>query len=207
MKAWWALLVAVGCLLVCPSLASGATTVTSDHRSVLINGTRRLLVGGSIHYPRSTPSMWPGIMAKAKAGGLDFVEVYVRCMVALARCRHSPHSQRPCPVDTPSGMPMSQRLASTTSLAAWTSLPFFAQPRTRGYSSTCALGRTYHVCVPIAAQPDGRAVPTRAATCARNGFTAACQCGCGTRLEWCFARTTSRGSKPWRSGLSTSSTC
>lgn len=77
MKAWWALLVAVGCLLVCPSLASGATTVTSDHRSVLINGTRRLLVGGSIHYPRSTPSMWPGIMAKAKAGGLDFVEVYV----------------------------------------------------------------------------------------------------------------------------------
>ena len=55
----------------------GTTTVTTDHRAVIINGTRRLLVGGSIHYPRSTPSMWPGIMAKAKAGGLDFVEMSV----------------------------------------------------------------------------------------------------------------------------------
>ncbi|CAA6655989.1 unnamed protein product [Spirodela intermedia] len=42
--------------------------VTYDGRSLIINGKRNLLFSGSIHYPRSTPEMWPGIIAKAKQG-------------------------------------------------------------------------------------------------------------------------------------------
>lgn len=31
--------------------------VTYDHRALVIDGTRRVLVSGSIHYPRSTPDV------------------------------------------------------------------------------------------------------------------------------------------------------
>ncbi|KAM0035518.1 putative beta-galactosidase [Helianthus debilis subsp. tardiflorus] len=31
--------------------------VTYDHRSLIINGQRRILISGSIHYPRSTPEV------------------------------------------------------------------------------------------------------------------------------------------------------
>ncbi len=37
-------------------------TVTYDHRSLLLNGTRKLLISGSIHYPRSSPGMWNNIL-------------------------------------------------------------------------------------------------------------------------------------------------
>lgn len=33
------------------------TTVTYDHRAIVIDGKRRVLVSGSIHYPRSTPDV------------------------------------------------------------------------------------------------------------------------------------------------------
>ena len=33
-----------------------------DHRSITINGIRTMLICGAIHYPRSTPGMWPYIM-------------------------------------------------------------------------------------------------------------------------------------------------
>lgn len=33
------------------------TTVTYDNKAILINGRRRLLMSGSIHYPRSTPEV------------------------------------------------------------------------------------------------------------------------------------------------------
>ena len=36
---------------------SFAANVTYDHRAVVIDGQRRLLVSGSIHYPRSTPDV------------------------------------------------------------------------------------------------------------------------------------------------------
>ncbi|KAF7041925.1 hypothetical protein CFC21_051647 [Triticum aestivum] len=63
--------------LLCLAGTSAATNVTYDHRALVIDGVRRVLVSGSIHYPRSTPDMWPGLMQKAKDGGLDMVETYV----------------------------------------------------------------------------------------------------------------------------------
>ncbi|KAA8536069.1 hypothetical protein F0562_028547 [Nyssa sinensis] len=46
-------------------------------RALIINGQRRILFSGSIHYPRSTPEMWEGLIKKAKDGGLDVIDTYV----------------------------------------------------------------------------------------------------------------------------------
>ncbi|KAI7734743.1 hypothetical protein M8C21_002996 [Ambrosia artemisiifolia] len=51
--------------------------VTYDHRSLIINGQRRILISGSVHYPRSTPEMWDDLVIKAKNGGLDVIDTYV----------------------------------------------------------------------------------------------------------------------------------
>ncbi|KAJ6409928.1 hypothetical protein OIU84_009424 [Salix udensis] len=51
--------------------------VTYDERSLIVNGKRELLFSGSIHYPRSTPDMWPELILKAKAGGLNVIQTYV----------------------------------------------------------------------------------------------------------------------------------
>ncbi|KDP31634.1 hypothetical protein JCGZ_14859 [Jatropha curcas] len=51
--------------------------VTYDGRSLIVDGQRRLLFSGSVHYPRSTPEMWPSLIAKAKDGGIDVIETYV----------------------------------------------------------------------------------------------------------------------------------
>ncbi|XP_014501410.1 beta-galactosidase 16 [Vigna radiata var. radiata] len=51
--------------------------VTYDGRSLIIDGEHRILFSGSIHYPRSTPQMWPNLIAKAKEGGLDVIQTYV----------------------------------------------------------------------------------------------------------------------------------
>ncbi|XP_019173472.1 PREDICTED: beta-galactosidase-like [Ipomoea nil] len=66
-------------VLVLSSLAfcSVRGSVSYDGRSFIINGKRRILISGSIHYPRSTPQMWPGLMQKAKDGGLDVIQTYV----------------------------------------------------------------------------------------------------------------------------------
>ncbi|XP_047175407.1 beta-galactosidase 8-like [Vigna umbellata] len=56
---------------------SFSANVTYDHRALVIDGKRRVLVSGSIHYPRSTPEMWPDIIQKSKDGGLDVIETYV----------------------------------------------------------------------------------------------------------------------------------
>ncbi|KAI3936554.1 hypothetical protein MKW92_030042 [Papaver armeniacum] len=52
-------------------------TVEYDHRALVIDGKRRVLMSGSIHYPRSTPEMWPDLIQKSKDGGLDVIETYV----------------------------------------------------------------------------------------------------------------------------------
>ncbi|XP_047334110.1 beta-galactosidase-like [Impatiens glandulifera] len=52
-------------------------SVTYDGKSLIINGQRRILISGSIHYPRSTPQMWPDLIQKAKNGGLDVIQTYV----------------------------------------------------------------------------------------------------------------------------------
>ncbi|XP_010552493.1 PREDICTED: beta-galactosidase 5 [Tarenaya hassleriana] len=51
--------------------------VTYDKKSIVINGRRRILLSGSIHYPRSTPEMWEDLITKAKDGGLDVIDTYV----------------------------------------------------------------------------------------------------------------------------------
>ncbi|XP_057500684.1 beta-galactosidase 13-like [Actinidia eriantha] len=52
-------------------------SVTYDARSLIIDGQRELLFSGSVHYPRSTPEMWPDIIQKAKEGGLNMIQTYV----------------------------------------------------------------------------------------------------------------------------------
>eukprot|EP01018_Ginkgo_biloba_P020961 Gb_12091 [translate_table: standard] len=52
-------------------------SVIYDHKALVINGHRRILISGSIHYPRSTPEMWPDLIAKAKDGGLNVIQTYV----------------------------------------------------------------------------------------------------------------------------------
>ncbi|XP_023744380.1 beta-galactosidase isoform X2 [Lactuca sativa] len=66
------LLVVFSC--VCSSI-NGA--VSYDDKAIIINGRRRILMSGSIHYPRSTPQMWPDLIKKAKDGGLDVIQTYV----------------------------------------------------------------------------------------------------------------------------------
>ncbi|XP_011093727.1 beta-galactosidase [Sesamum indicum] len=60
--------------LVCSSVRAD---VSYDDKAFIINGKRRILVSGSIHYPRSTPEMWPDLIQKAKDGGLDVIQTYV----------------------------------------------------------------------------------------------------------------------------------
>ncbi|CAA7405284.1 unnamed protein product [Spirodela intermedia] len=57
--------------------SSSAGNVTYDGRSLIIGGQRKILFSGSIHYPRSTPEMWPSLIQKARAGGLDAIQTYV----------------------------------------------------------------------------------------------------------------------------------
>ncbi|KAL3639127.1 Beta-galactosidase 3 [Castilleja foliolosa] len=52
-------------------------SVTYDKKAILINGQRKILLSGSIHYPRSTPDMWEDLIVKAKNGGLDVIDTYV----------------------------------------------------------------------------------------------------------------------------------
>ena len=51
--------------------------VSFDERSVLINGRRTLLTCGEIHYPRSTRALWPTLLERSKALGLNTVATYV----------------------------------------------------------------------------------------------------------------------------------
>ncbi|KAL3640919.1 hypothetical protein CASFOL_015887 [Castilleja foliolosa] len=52
-------------------------SVTYDKKAIIINGQRKILLSGSIHYPRSTPDMWEDLIVKAKNGGLDVIDTYV----------------------------------------------------------------------------------------------------------------------------------
>ncbi|KAL6224175.1 hypothetical protein ACLB2K_003031 [Fragaria x ananassa] len=58
-------------------LSSATASVSYDHRAIIIDGQKRILISGSIHYPRSTPEMWPDLIQKAKDGGLDVLQTYV----------------------------------------------------------------------------------------------------------------------------------
>lgn len=64
--------------------------VSYDHRAITINGTRTMLISGCIHYPRSTPGMWPYLMNMAKQNGLNTIQTYVFWNI---------HEQRPGVLD------------------------------------------------------------------------------------------------------------
>ncbi|KAH9616803.1 hypothetical protein KSS87_021145 [Heliosperma pusillum] len=65
-----------GEFLDCLCIRMDVCYVFYDHRSLIIGGQRRMLISAGIHYPRSTPDMWPHLIAKAKEGGADVVETY-----------------------------------------------------------------------------------------------------------------------------------
>ncbi|CAL9057186.1 beta-galactosidase 2-like isoform X1 [Musa acuminata AAA Group] len=69
------LILAVAMAVVMSPLASAS--VSYDHKAIAIDGRRRILISGSIHYPRSVPEMWPDLIQKAKDGGLDVIQTYV----------------------------------------------------------------------------------------------------------------------------------
>ncbi|KAJ8643446.1 hypothetical protein MRB53_005194 [Persea americana] len=71
------LLLVTSTLLLFSCLPSATCSVTYDRKAIVINGQRRILISGSIHYPRSTPEMWPDLIQKAKEGGLDVIQTYV----------------------------------------------------------------------------------------------------------------------------------
>ncbi|PON34329.1 Glycoside hydrolase [Parasponia andersonii] len=51
--------------------------VSYDHRALIIDGERRMLISAGIHYPRATPEMWPDLIEKSKEGGADVIQTYV----------------------------------------------------------------------------------------------------------------------------------
>ncbi|KAJ3216287.1 hypothetical protein HDU67_009722 [Dinochytrium kinnereticum] len=53
------------------------TNVTYDHRSIIVNGKRELLFTGTIHYPRSSTAMWPVLLERSKAAGINAIDTYV----------------------------------------------------------------------------------------------------------------------------------
>ena len=59
------------------SYAGKPYAVTYDKRSLRLNDQPAAFLSGSIHYPRSTPAMWPQLMRQAAADGLNMVEIYV----------------------------------------------------------------------------------------------------------------------------------
>jgi hypothetical protein len=61
--------------------------VDSDERAIRINGDRVLLQAGIIHYPRSTPDMWPRLMQLTRAANLNAVQTYGQRQTSRApRC-------------------------------------------------------------------------------------------------------------------------
>ncbi|KDP24928.1 hypothetical protein JCGZ_24426 [Jatropha curcas] len=79
-QGWIAVVAVMAATVITINERGGVVTgakVTYDRRSLIIDGKRKILFSGSIHYPRSTPEMWPSLIAKAKEGGLDVIQTYV----------------------------------------------------------------------------------------------------------------------------------
>ncbi|KAL2339755.1 hypothetical protein Fmac_007695 [Flemingia macrophylla] len=76
-KVWWSCCFFFALFLTSYIGSVHGGNVTYDGRSLIIDGQHKILFSGSIHYPRSTPQMWPNLIAKAKEGGLDVIQTYV----------------------------------------------------------------------------------------------------------------------------------
>ncbi|KAA0049141.1 beta-galactosidase 9 isoform X1 [Cucumis melo var. makuwa] len=64
-------------LLAVPGELFKPFNVSYDHRALIIDGKRRMLISAGVHYPRATPEMWPDIIEKSKEGGADVIQSYV----------------------------------------------------------------------------------------------------------------------------------
>ncbi|MCO5601268.1 hypothetical protein L7F22_055387 [Adiantum nelumboides] len=70
------LMVGVMMMMMAMNIVAGSS-IEYDGRGLLFDAQPKLLISGSIHYPRSTPQMWGDLISKAKEGGLDVVQTYV----------------------------------------------------------------------------------------------------------------------------------
>ncbi|KAH9618071.1 hypothetical protein KSS87_018105 [Heliosperma pusillum] len=77
MKSMLLLLLLIWVVLLFLNVELMQCSVSYDRKSLLIDGQRRIIISGSIHYPRSTPQMWEDLIMKAKEGGLDAIDTYV----------------------------------------------------------------------------------------------------------------------------------
>ncbi len=62
--------------------------VSFDRRALKIDGKRTLILSGTIHYPRSTPAMWPYLIRMARDAHLNTLDTYVFWNL------HEPHRGR-----------------------------------------------------------------------------------------------------------------
>jgi len=60
-----------------PDNVESKRTVSFDSRAVTINGERQLLISGEMHYARSPRELWPQLLDRSKAMGLNCVASYV----------------------------------------------------------------------------------------------------------------------------------
>ncbi|KAN0012295.1 hypothetical protein ACTFIU_007593 [Dictyostelium citrinum] len=59
------------------NIKNNKINVTYDRRSLIVNGERKLLISGSVHYPRTSEEMWPIILKQSKDAGIDIIETYI----------------------------------------------------------------------------------------------------------------------------------
>ena len=52
-------------------------SISYDQRSLLINGKRKLILSGAMHYSRSSPEQWERILRLTRDAGINTVETYV----------------------------------------------------------------------------------------------------------------------------------
>jgi beta-galactosidase GanA len=69
----------IWCLVGCNSTSNstGNSPISYDRRALLLNGQRTLLLVGSVHYARSSPSSWPGLFQACLDGGINMIDTYV----------------------------------------------------------------------------------------------------------------------------------
>lgn len=61
MRWLWRNWLAAAVLVMAGAVAAGGASVSYDGRSLIIDGQRKMLFSGSIHYPRSTPDVCPSL--------------------------------------------------------------------------------------------------------------------------------------------------
>lgn len=66
-----------------PQQRKDGYTVTYSARGFEIDGRQTLLIGGSIHYARSSPGMWRDLLLKAKHDGLNHIQMCTFLSITL----------------------------------------------------------------------------------------------------------------------------